>query len=193
MSESDILHQFVNGLNPKPLRQAVRAENPKNLDTAIRKAIEIEEDEDDSFSDSNEGPACQDQDSENSSSDTEEKPPKSRKSRRKVTQPRDKTVGALAKQIEEMKIFMMKGIASNRKCFNCQNSGHEAAQCPKPCKLCKGMEGTKGHAFFECPIYKPKINARKNILVDGSINPKEEMDDAMAVKRGHETAIRIQG
>jgi hypothetical protein len=42
--ESDMLHQFINGLNPKPLRQTVRAEKPKTLNAAICKAIELEED-----------------------------------------------------------------------------------------------------------------------------------------------------
>jgi len=57
--------------------------------------------------------------------------------------------------------------------------------------LARCMQGNT--AFFECPSYKPKGNPRKNFLVDGSINPKEEMDHAMAVKRGHETATSDPG
>ncbi|KAI8574916.1 hypothetical protein K450DRAFT_264124 [Umbelopsis ramanniana AG] len=153
LSERDMLQRFVNGLNPKPLRQAVRAKNPKNLNTAIRMAIEWKEDEDDSFSDSDEGPAYGDQDSENSGSDVEEKPAKAHKNRKKATQLRDEAVESLTKKIEEMKIILMKQVPSNRECFNCQAPGHEAAQCQKPCKLCNGQEGAKDHAFFECPRY----------------------------------------
>ncbi|KAI8575337.1 hypothetical protein K450DRAFT_262280 [Umbelopsis ramanniana AG] len=87
LSESDMLHQFVNGLNPKSLRQAVRAEYPKDLDTAIRKAIELEEDEHNPFSDSDEGPAYRDQESDDSSSDIDEQATKNRKNKIKTPNP----------------------------------------------------------------------------------------------------------
>lgn len=98
LSESDVLNQFVDELNPKPLRQAVCTENPRYLDMAIRKAIELEEHDDDSFSDSDEGPAYRHQDSGISSSDDEEKPVKARKNRRKTAQPRDEALESLTKK-----------------------------------------------------------------------------------------------
>ncbi|KAG2182733.1 hypothetical protein INT44_005713 [Umbelopsis vinacea] len=189
LSEDDLLHQFIVGLNPKPLRQAVRSENPKNLEAAMRKAIEMEEDENDSFSDSDEGSAERRQESSDSSaSEDEEKPSKSHETRMKESSTRDDAVENLTKQIAEVRIYMMSQVPSKMKCFNCQDPGHEAAQCPSSCKLCKGQDGVKGHAFFDCPRYTPRGQQRKSCLSDGSINPNEEWDHAMAVKRGHETA-----
>lgn len=193
LSDNDLLHQFLNGLTPKSLRQAVRSEGPKDLETAMKKAIELEDDEDDSFSDSDEGPAYRQQDSDSSPSEDEEKPLKSRKNRGKDAPTKDNAVEQLTKQIADMKIFLMNQGSSRRRCFNCQQSGHEAPQCPNPCKLCNGQEGTKGHPYYECTKYKPKTPPKKNFLINGEILPKEDLDTAMTVKRGHETATSDPG
>lgn len=86
LSKGDLLHRFINGLVPKPLRQAVRAEGPKDLEAAMRKAVELEEDEDESFTDSDQGLAERRQDSDSSASEDVEKPSKSRRYARETLQ-----------------------------------------------------------------------------------------------------------
>jgi len=52
-------------------------------------------------------------------------------------------------------------------CRNCRTAGHDARNCPQPCKNCNGSAGT--HPFWRCPQYlagKPQPVAEHVLLED---------------------------
>ena len=72
-------------------------------------------------------------------------------------------------QFKNMTLMLQEVVQSNKQvvnpiirtttCRNCQVQGHDAAYCTKPCKICKGADGS--HVFWKCPQYiSPSNQAR---------------------------------
>ena len=61
----------------------------------------------------------------------------------KKIEERDATITRLCATVELLK----KGQRRAQVCFNCNNPGHFAQNCPAPCKICRQA----GHAYMACP------------------------------------------
>ncbi|KAI9326251.1 hypothetical protein BD770DRAFT_450044 [Pilaira anomala] len=97
----------------------------------------------------------------------------------------EKKVDDLTKHLQKLTLLVENGAKINqvRKplvCYNCQDEGHNAHECQRECKICRGKHG--GHAFWNCPEYKNPRN-RESYLVLKSSNNKEPIESYAADKR----------
>ncbi|KAG1135962.1 hypothetical protein G6F37_012380 [Rhizopus arrhizus] len=77
----------------------------------------------------------------------------------------------LAEQFQSLTLLIQENlrpkpaVINERPCYNCQNTGHDARSCNKPCKLCHGKLGD--HIYWECKNYRAKneSNSKEAYLV----------------------------
>ncbi|KAG1136213.1 hypothetical protein G6F37_012180 [Rhizopus arrhizus] len=173
LTSSDLKDAFINGLQPRFLKEAILQANPVTLKDAKSLAKAKEDNE-------------LSGEEESQSSDEEDFPTEKvtksmgKKSDGRKTIEKDKTVSQastktkndnsdlqdsmkqLAESFQSLILFVQTQMNNNngqrtvkeKICYNCQNPGHDAKQCTSPCKVCQGQLGN--HVYWDCPRYRPK-------------------------------------
>lgn len=148
------------GLRPKTLRNLVRTEKPKSLKAAEILAVEYDADDSDISSDDYQSEQNDSDDSYDSPSQRQKKKHANRPHKSKSqnhtkktdnegsTNKIDTAIEKLVEEFQSLKIYLTEPQPFKRRCFNCQQGGHQARDCPQPCKLCHGQEGPTGPSLL---------------------------------------------
>lgn len=208
LNQTVLKDTFINGIRPLALKMLVKQHLPKDLleaqNIAIRESDEVNN-EDESASEANEE---SDEGSDNEEEVTIKKKIKKHKDSKNsgnhrnkveiktdlvIKKATDEKVNEVEKRVDDITKHLQKltllienntGAVQKRRsfiCYNCQDEGHNAHECQRECKICKGKHG--GHTFWNCPEYKNARNNRESYLVFKSSNNKEPIETYAADKR----------